>query len=55
MNRLVCNNKKAKKLLKWKPTVTVDKGLKLTYEWAKDNKVIFDSPFTRFYYKKNSK
>ena len=55
VNRLVCNNKKAKKLLKWKPTVTVDKGLKLTYEWAKDNKVIFDSPFTRFYYKKNSK
>jgi dTDP-glucose 4,6-dehydratase len=55
VNRLVCNNKKAQKLLKWKPTVTVDKGLKLTYEWAKDNKVIFDSPFTRFYYKKNSK
>ena len=44
-----------KKLLKWKPTITVEKGLKLTYEWAKNNKVIFDAPFTRFYYKKNLK
>ena len=55
VNRLVCDNKKAQKILKWKPTVTVDKGLKITYEWAKNNKVIFDSPFTRFYYKKDSK
>jgi len=55
VNRLVCDNKKAQKLLKWKPTLTVDKGLKITYEWAKRNKVIFDSPFTRFYYKKDSK
>jgi len=54
VNRLVCNNKKAQKLLKWKPTITVDNGLKKTYEWAKNNKVIFDSPFTRFYYKKDS-
>ena len=55
VNRLVCNNKKAEKLLKWKPTITVEKGLKLTYEWARNNKVLFDAPFTRFYYKKNSK
>ena len=54
VNRLVCNNKKAQKLLKWKPTITVDNGLKETYEWAKNNKVDFDAPFTRFYYKRDS-
>jgi len=55
VNRLFCNNEKAKKLLKWKPTISVDEGLKITYDWAKKNKVIFNSPFTRFYYKKTSK
>ena len=51
VNRLVCNNKKAQQLLKWKPRISVDKGLKITYDWAKNNKVIFNAPFTRFYYK----
>jgi dTDP-glucose 4,6-dehydratase len=51
VNRLVCNNKKAQKLLNWKPTISIDKGLKITFDWAKKNKVIFNAPFTRFYYK----
>ena len=55
VNRLFCNNKKAKKLLKWKPTISIDKGLKITFDWSKKNKVTFSSPFTRFYYKKTSK
>ena len=54
VNRLVCNNKKAQQLLKWKPMISVDKGLKITYDWAKNNKVIFNAPFTRFYYKSSA-
>ena len=54
VNRLVCNNKKAQQLLKWKPRISVDKGLKITYDWAKNNKVIFNAPFTRFYYKSSA-
>ena len=52
VNRLICDNKKAKKLLKWKPSISMDEGLKITYEWAKKNKVIFNAPFKRWYYKK---
>ena len=55
VNRLVCNNTKAQKLLNWKPKISIDKGLKMTFDWAKKNKVIFDSPFTRFYYKNSNK
>ena len=51
---LVCNNKKAQQLLKWKPRISVDKGLKITYDWAKNNKVVFNAPFTRFYYKSSA-
>ena len=54
VNRLVCNNKKAQHLLKWKPRISVDKGLKITYDWAKNNTVIFNAPFTRFYYKSSA-
>ena len=54
VNRLVCNNKKAQQLLKWKPRISVDKGLKITYDWAKNNKVSFNAPFTRFYYKSSA-
>ena len=54
VQRLICDNKKAKKVLKWEPKVSIDKGLKLTYDWAMKNKVQFNAPFKRFYYK-NSK
>ena len=52
VNRLICDNKKAKKLLKWKPSISIDEGLQITYEWAKKNKVNFSAPFKRWYYKK---
>ena len=52
VNRLICDNKKAKKLLKWKPLISMDEGLKITYDWAKKNKVVFNAPFKRWYYKK---
>ena len=42
VNRLVCNNKKAQKLLNWRPTISIDKGLKMTFDWARKNKVVFN-------------
>ncbi len=53
VNRLICDNKKANKLLKWKPKVSMLDGLTRSYEWAKKNKVVFNAPFSRWYYKKN--
>jgi len=52
VNRLICNNTKAQKLLKWSPKISIDAGLKTTYEWAKKNRVTFSAPFKRWYYKK---
>jgi len=51
VNRLICNNKKAKKILNWKPKISTEKGLKITFEWAKKNKVTFKAPFKRWYLK----
>ena len=51
VNRLICNNTKAQKLLKWKPKVTIEAGLKITFDWAKKNRVSFNAPFKRWYYK----
>ena len=54
VNRLVCNNDKAQKILNWKPTITMDQGLKKLFQWAIKNRITFEAPFKRFYYK-NSK
>jgi nucleoside-diphosphate-sugar epimerase len=51
VNRLICNNKKAKKILAWKPKITPERGLKITFDWAKKNKVTFTAPFKRWYMK----
>lgn len=51
VNRLVCNNQKAKRLMKWEPKTTIQDGLTTTFEWAKANRVTFRSPFKRWYYK----
>lgn len=45
VNKLVCDNSKAKKILKWKPTVSLEAGLKQTLDWAKDNMPVFHSAF----------
>jgi NAD dependent epimerase/dehydratase len=37
VERLWCDNTKAKRLLGWDPTTTLDKGLKKTIEWISDN------------------
>ena len=52
VNRLLCNNKKAKKILKWSPKTSMDEGLIQTFSWAVENKISFDAPFKRWYYKK---
>ena len=54
VQRLNCDNSKAKKLLKWKPKISIEKGLELTYKWAMENKVEFSAPFKRWYYKSTS-
>ncbi len=51
VNRLLCNNHKARTILDWKPTISMQKGLEYTYSWAEKNKVVFTAPFKRFYYK----
>ena len=54
VNRLVCNNDKAQKLLNWKPTITMDQGLKKLFQWAIKNRITFEAPFKRFYYKNST-
>ena len=52
VNRLNCNNKKAKKILKWSPKISMDEGLSQTFSWATKNTISFDAPFKRWYYEK---
>lgn len=51
VNRLICDNKKARKILEWRPQVSTEKGLEKTFEWAKKNKITFNAPFKRWYLK----
>ena len=51
VNRLICDNKKALRLLGWKPKINMDQGLKKLFQWAKKNRITFQAPFKRFYYK----
>ncbi len=37
----ICNINKAKKFLKWQPKINPEKGVKLLYEWVKDNLKLF--------------
>ncbi len=45
VNLLICDNKKAQKLLSWKPEVSFREGLKQTLTWAKENPINFKTPF----------
>ena len=51
VNRLICNNKKALRLLGWKPKINMDQGLEKLFLWATKNRITFQAPFKRFYYK----
>ena len=37
VNRLICNNQKAKELIGWQPTVNLDEGLEKTMNWFREN------------------
>ena len=50
VDRLICDNKKARTILKWKPKVSINTGLERTFAWAVKNKVEFNAPFKRWYY-----
>ena len=45
VNKLVCDNRKAKKILDWEPKITFDEGLKNTIDWIKDNSIELRTPF----------
>jgi dTDP-glucose 4,6-dehydratase len=45
VDRLVCDNSKAKSLLGWKPEVQLESGLRETTEWIRKNRVKFKAPF----------
>ena len=45
VNKLVCDNRKAKKMLDWEPKITFDEGLKNTINWIKENSVELRTPF----------
>ena len=45
VQKLVCNNKKAKKILGWEPTITFEEGLKNTIDWIKQNNIHLRTPF----------
>ena len=41
--RYALNSNKIKKRLKWRPKISFNKGIKLTFEWYKDNKSYYKS------------
>ncbi len=45
VNKLVCDNSKAKRILKWEPKISFEKGLKLTLDWAKNSNLSLNSAF----------
>lgn len=49
VGNLTCDNSKAKKILKWRPLVPLDEGLKRTIMWVKSNSIHFQSPFRNWY------
>jgi len=38
-------------LLDWNVKITIDEGLKKIFQWATKNRITFEAPFKRFYYK----
>ena len=57
VNKLVCNNRKAKKILGWEPTISFNEGLEHTINWIKENNVELKTPFRGWpkQYRKNKR
>jgi len=47
--RLLADNKKAKRILKWKPKIRIEEGIKKTWSWSKKNRIEFNASFKREY------
>lgn len=47
VERLWCDNAKAKKLLRWAPETTIDDGLKKTVEWISENLSLYKRGYIR--------
>lgn len=45
VNKLLCNNKKAKMLLDWQPTVSFENGLEKTIDWIAKDHLTLKAPF----------
>lgn len=45
VNKLICDNRKAKKILGWEPTVSFGNGLETTINWIKQNNIELRTPF----------
>lgn len=45
VNKLLCDNSKAKKILGWKPSTSFREGLSETIDWINSNHVEFNTPF----------
>ncbi len=45
VNKLVCDSKKAEKILGWKPTISFEEGLEKTIDWIKQNNIELRTPF----------
>jgi len=45
VERLCCSNRKAEKLLGWKPEITLKEGLRMTIDWIKNKSIYFKDPF----------
>ena len=43
VNQLLCNNQKAKELIKWQPTIKLVEGLTRTVDWFKKNQQAYKS------------
>ena len=45
VQRLCCSNRKAEKLLGWRPQVPIEEGLRKTIVWVEENGIHFSDPF----------
>lgn len=45
VNKLICDNQKARKVLGWYPTVSFEEGLETTINWINQNEVQLKTPF----------